>query len=287
MLDTHYHFDFLPVSVRASFLAELARLGANVVAQTVTPSGFVALESAASRGERVPERRSLGFHPWFIDDDVDDQLATFTDAVTRTRFIGEIGLDFSPRRLDAVPADQQISVLRSLLESVRAAAGNGGNDGGAEASAPYVLSLHAVRSAGAVVELLSEYGVVDSGVVPVFHWFNGTSDELTALIRIGGFISVHPSMLTSKRGRAYVKQVPADRLLLETDLPASNRSEPTKPDACEPGEVTGAETGRTGACYARAVVDTLTTIREALTALLGSDVATTIEQTTHSLYRIH
>ena len=65
--------------------------------------------------------------------------------------------------------------------------------------------------------------------VPIFHRFGGTSDELTRLIRTGGYISVNPLMLRTKRGRAYVSQVPVDRLLLETDLPR----EPVSGDAAE------------------------------------------------------
>lgn len=297
MLDTHYHFDFLPVQARASFLAELGRLGTDVVAQTVMPAGFVALEDGSERGESVPALRSLGFHPWYIDDDVEQQLATFARAVTRTRFIGEIGLDFSPRRLDALPADQQISVLRSLFELVQKAASSSTNDANAENTAdpksyrPYVLSLHAVRSAGTVVELLSEHGLVDSGVIPVIHRFNGTSDELTGLIRLGGYISVHPSMLTSKRGRAYIQQVPDDRLVLETDLPTSPINLQTatgrQSNASGQGGIARATEEGAGASYARAVAATLTNTREALTELLGYDVTAVIEQTAHRLYSIH
>ena len=65
--------------------------------------------------------------------------------------------------------------------------------------------------------------------MPIFHRFGGTSDELTRLIRAGGYISVNPRMLRTKRGRAYVSQVPVDRLLLETDLPR----EPGSGDAVE------------------------------------------------------
>ena len=52
-----------------------------------------------------------------------------------------------------------------------------------------------------------------------FHWFSGTSDELTRVIRSGCFVSVNPRMLETKRGRAYAQAIPEDRLLLETDMP--------------------------------------------------------------------
>ena len=280
MLDTHYHFDFLPPQARKSFLAELTRLGIDVVGQTVTPSGFVALEAS----EFAPAKRSLGYHPWYITNDVEQQLAMFAHAVLHTRFIGEIGLDFSPRRLTAVPAEQQISVLRSVLGSVRLA----GRVTDVTNREPFVLSLHAVRSAGTITELLSESGLVGSLVAPVIHRFNGTSDELTAFIRLGGYMSVHPSMLTGKRGRAYVKQVPPHRLLLETDLPASplgtGDSEQGQPTGDKPGGARENDPELVGASYARGVVDTLTRTCEELKQLVGDDVVSTVCETSRKLY---
>ena len=127
--------------------------------------------------------------------------------------IGEIGLDFLPRRLEASPADLQLEVLRRILNAVLQAAAR------QPAEKPYVLSLHAVRATTAMLDLFEELDIPGSPLVPVVHRFGGTSDELTRLVRAGGCISVHPQMVESKRGRSYVRQVPADRLLLETDLP--------------------------------------------------------------------
>ena len=42
---------------------------------------------------------------------------------------------------------------------------------------------------------------------------------MTRHLRLGGYISVHPQMFNSKKGRAYLQQIPLDRLLLESDLP--------------------------------------------------------------------
>lgn len=219
LLDTHYHLDFLSGAADyRAFLQETTAAGIDVVAQTLTPSAFVRLRtdlhSIAETGLSLP-RCALGFHPWHIKNDAhaDAELQVFVDAVRQTRFIGEIGLDFAPARLSATPAALQQRVLREVLTAV--------GDASAQTNerAPYVLSIHAVRAASDVLDLLDAVGTWDQHVAPVFHWFSGTSDELTRLIRSGGYVSVNPRMLASKRGRAYVTQVPADRLLLESDLP--------------------------------------------------------------------
>lgn len=207
LIDTHFHYDFLPQASRERFKADLAREDVEIIAQTVRPAGFVELER-----ENLA-MVAVGYHPWYIDDNCEHELEVFREALPRTRFVGEIGLDFAPRRLDDVPAETQIHVLTSILDAVQVS------------SLSHILSIHTVRSADVVLDLLeprlgSRPGLAsDEGFVPIFHRFGGTSDELTRLIRAGGYISVNRLMLRTKRGRAYVSQVPVDRLLLETDLP--------------------------------------------------------------------
>lgn len=250
LLDTHYHLDFLAsADERRELLAELTTRNVRVVAQTVTPSGFVALEGCV-------ELLSLGFHPWYItsDQQADDELAVFAEAVTRTRFIGEIGLDFFPRRLDKSPAARQRRVFTQIINDVCAA--SAAND------TPHVLSVHTVRSATAVLDIFDAVGLPDAHVVPVFHSFGGTSDELTRLIRMGGYLSVNRTNLKVKRGRGFVRQVPTQRLLLETDLP-------------QPGQTSADD-------VTRALSATLVGINR----LRGEDVSAQVRENSRSLYGV-
>lgn len=223
-LDTHHHFDFLVgTQLRVEFLKALAERDVRIVAQTLTPSSFMELIAWAPELAQhdVPlPLWSVGFHPWYITgrEQAEQELVIFSRALAQTRFVGEIGLDFAPRRLKDSPAELQEQVLRRMLDEVCAAAAQ------TSSHEPYVLSIHAVRSAEKVLDILEEKCITDRNVVPVFHWFSGTSDELTRLMRLGGHVSIHPSMLTTKRGRAYIKQIPGDRLLLESDLPVEQLS---------------------------------------------------------------
>lgn len=206
LLDTHYHLDFLPAKAQLAFLDELDRLDVQIVAQTLVPSSFQPLHQQC--GTRT--RTAVGFHPWYLHD-VDHELAIFAEGLQLTRFVGEIGLDFSDRRRAEVPEQLQLHVLRELLASTI--------DAAQHSPEPYVLSLHAVRSASTLLDLLTESRSIAQNVVPIIHWFSGTSDDLTRLMRLGGYLSVNPQMLASKRGRAYVQQIPLERILLESDLP--------------------------------------------------------------------
>ncbi|MFV8381531.1 TatD family hydrolase [Corynebacterium hindlerae] len=228
LLDTHYHLDFL-----SDPDAFLAALDVQVVAQTVLPSSFT-----------PGPLRSLGYHPWWVASDMDKQLELFDDAVHLTRFIGEIGLDFSPRRLDN--ADLQQQAFRHIVSAL---------DEG------HVMSIHAVRSASAVLDV-----VEGCPATPIIHWFSGNSDELTRLIRMGGCISVNPRMLETKRGRAFVKQVPADRILLETDFPSSREQDETE--------------------HAREVSQALHETAAAISSLRGTDIVPAILENQQRLFGV-
>ena len=91
-----------------------------------------------------------------------------------------------------------------------------------------VLSIHAVRAAGTVLDVLESHGLLipnPNSPAIIFHWFSGTSDELIRARNAGCYFSVNERMLASKRGREYVRQIPLDHLLLETDAPAEANTE--------------------------------------------------------------
>ncbi len=263
LLDTHYHYDFLPPQARTVFLNEIAEAGVEVVAQTLTPSGFLALEAeekrrveASSSGSPSSPRLSVGFHPWKIGPDYQRELDIFAHALTRTRFVGEVGLDYVPRRLQQVRAETQAEVFHRILDVISSQRTDG----------PYVLSIHAVRSASQVCDALEATDT--SGMVPIFHRFGGSSDELTRLIKQGCYISVNPAMLATKRGRTYVTQVPADRLLLETDLP----------ERTEAGDDLGKNHARELIETLNATVNTLATLRHQDPDELASHIKRTAQQ---------
>lgn len=264
LLDTHSHWDFLPANRRYSVASILREENIHLVAQTVLPSSYLALKNEKEEAEKAGSDvfrmpiLSLGFHPWWVDTPEKNQkeLAFFADALSETRFIGEVGLDFSEKRLMNAPAEEQRNVLRTIFRLVREEA--------LHHAVPYVFSLHAVRALTPLLDLYEEEHLVLPNVFPIVHRFAGTSDALTRLIRIGGLLSVHPAMLETKRGRAYIKQIPADRLLLETDLP-------TKPPSEEQ-------------LFLVQVKESLTGTIACLSSLRGEDMMAVMQSTQNKLY---
>ena len=81
-----------------------------------------------------------------------------------------------------------------------------------------LLSLHAVRSAETVLDVLERTGALTSCTC-IFHWFSDTSAQLLRARRAGCFFSVNPMMASTGRGREYIKAIETERLLLEADAP--------------------------------------------------------------------
>ena len=205
LFDMHCHLGFCADAAQAA--RDLALQGVGAFSNTVTPAEFA--EQQAVLADAVNVRVGAGLHPWWVGEyDVAADWDRLYSLVARNRFIGEVGLDLSPRR-----ADTREAQLDALACVAHACARTGRK----------VLSVHAVRAVDQVLDVLEHASVLGglTGNACILHWFSGTSDQLTRARRVGCYFSVNPHMLESKRGRAYAQAIPADRLLLETDEPAS------------------------------------------------------------------
>ena len=53
----------------------------------------------------------------------------------------------------------------------------------------------------------------------MFHWYTGTSSVLRDIVSQGYFISATPAVEYHEEHRRAVKEIPLERMLLETDAP--------------------------------------------------------------------
>ena len=214
LFDMHLHLDSYgqPVAVAR----ELDALGVGALAVTTTPRGY---ERNAELADEPNVRLAAGLHPWWFDDARHDpeNLDALLAHVATTRFVGEVGLDFLEKHAPRTTWDLQRDALGRVLKACAKAS---------SPSAPHVVSLHGVRAATGVLDLLEATGC-DRRCACVLHWFSGSNEELWRAIRMGCWFSCGPLMMGVKRSKEYVRLIPADRLLLETDYPWSDaRQEP-------------------------------------------------------------
>jgi TatD DNase family protein len=170
----------------------------------------------------------LGAHPWWVTDgSIDAEAKEQLLQLAKTeRFIGEIGLDFGKKCLSSSvfetpekAMEAQVDILRSLFEVCA--------ENPVDHPLGRVFSIHAVKSTKVVLDLLEEYQLTKNNH-PIFHWFSGTSEDLQRAIALDCCFSVNEAMLDSKRGREYVKAIPENRLLFESDLPRHYSNQDTE-----------------------------------------------------------
>ena len=203
LVDMHCHPDQLANGSEVASDAE--RLGLALFCVTVSPADALA---ALERFDVNPNVFvGAGLHPWWLADGrcSESDIEAAARLVATSRLIGEIGLDFNGPRAETAALQER--GLSAILQSC------------ARHPVPgRVLSLHAGKAAGRVLDLLEEFTIPEHASC-IFHWFSGTSEELTRARRIGCLFSVNERMLASKRGREYARQIPLERLLIETDAP--------------------------------------------------------------------
>ena len=213
LFDAHCHLDLM---ARPDAVAdEATALGLGLFDCGVDPRDLArADERARSRSNIFV---GIGLHPWWLADGRCGiaEINLLCEVAAQERFIGEVGLDFSARFATSEPL--QIQALDRLCDALVQSP-----------LAGRVISIHAVRSAGTVLDILESHGLLtpspDSPAI-IFHWFSDTSNEFVRARSAGCYFSVNERMLATKRGREYARQIPLDCLLLETDAPAEPQAD--------------------------------------------------------------
>lgn len=213
LFDAHCHLDWFDDPAHVA--ADAAREGLSLLAVTVSPEGY--RRATALLGNSPTAHVAAGLHPWWLVDGRcgERDVEGLCEIVSATRLVGEVGLDYSPARC---AGDGARELQKRALERICSAAAQA-----SRADEPHVISLHAVRAAGDVLDVLERTGAAERCRC-VLHWFSGTSDELARARALGCWVSFGERSLATRRGRAYARSYPAGRLLVETDLPPSEGS---------------------------------------------------------------
>ncbi|GAA3112791.1 TatD DNase family protein [Kribbella aluminosa] len=151
----------------------------------------------------------LGTHPGVPAslDKFDEE--TFRSSMSSFAVVGEVGLD---RRGDQAA---QHRVLSGVLRAC--------------STEPVLISVHSTGRTGVVLDLIAAHP--HPGVI--LHWFNGSANEVERAADLGCYFSVNAAMTEEQ-----LRLIPPDKLLTETDFPAST----SRTGASMPGDTTAIET---------------------------------------------
>lgn len=153
-------------------------------------------------------RYAVGIHPHHAHlfavnpQDAAAAVAARIDSLPLARAVGEIGLDY---HYDFSPRDVQHAVFRAQLQLAR--------------SRDLPIVIHTREAEDDTLRILAEEG--GTGLRGVFHCFTGDAAAAARALATGFYLSI-PGVVSFPKAeplRVALAQVPADRLLVETDSP--------------------------------------------------------------------
>jgi TatD DNase family protein len=205
LVDSHCHLDFPDLAGEID--AVVARAGAAGIGRIVTISTRVRRHAQVlAIAERFPEVFcSVGTHPHQAHEELDVTAAELIERARHPKVvaIGEAGLDY---HYDHSPRDAQEQGFRAHIAAARATG--------------LPLVIHSREADADMARILEEE--MGQGAFPaVLHCFTGSRALAQAGIALGLHISF-TGILTFKASaelRAIAAELPADRILVETDAP--------------------------------------------------------------------
>ena len=207
--DLHCHVDLFPDPT-----ALIAKCDAHqIVTLAVTTTPLTWAQNRRWMKASPYVHAALGFHPELAGER-HAEIVVLEQLLEQVRLVGEVGLDGSPQHRQHWTT--QIDVFSRVLTSAQRFGGR-------------VVSIHSRGAVREVLRCLDEHTTPDR-VLPILHWFSGSSAMAKRAVALGCYFSVNHRMLDSQSGLTLIQSLPVDRLLTETDAPfteiAKRKSEP-------------------------------------------------------------
>lgn len=210
-VDAHCHLDLYPNFSELIKRVEEARV--YTITMTTTPKAWQRNKDLTSGLRYV--RPALGLHPQLVGER-SFELSEWMELLPEARYIGEVGLDAGPKFFRSL--DRQEFIFHTILKACSEIGGK-------------VISIHSIRSGAKVLDALEKH-LSPNRCVPILHWFTGTTKLVRRAADLGCYFSVNHCMANNDRGINLLREIPADRLITETDGPFTEiDGSPTDPRA--------------------------------------------------------
>lgn len=194
-LDTHMHFDLY--KSKDEVLDYVENNKSYTIAVTNLPEVYERYLGQYSNRKYV--QIALGFHPELAAQ-FQSQLRKFDYLLKSTRFIGEIGLDYTTKDINDRRAQEV--VFKHIIDKC--------NDSGNK-----ILTVHSRRAEKNVLEILDNL----NRCVVIMHWYSGPVLHVSEALDRGYYFSINHQMLCSENGKRIINKIPPNRILLESDAP--------------------------------------------------------------------
>lgn len=199
--DSHCHLDLDKIIQKNIQTIEKNQI--YTLAMTNLPSLFSRLNNIISSNYI---RVSLGFHPELILE-YKDLIPLMWDYLDKTRYIGEVGLDFSINKT-SLDRDIQLKFFKTLLLKCNKKGGK-------------IISIHSRKAENEIEEIIP---TKFNGII-ILHWYTGNIGTLKKLIDKNVYFSINKRMLSTKKGRNLILNIPIERIIIESDYPFTNEKQ--------------------------------------------------------------
>lgn len=145
-------------------------------------------------------RLALGYHPDLISsEEYQFNEDLFNSQLLLTKYIGEVGLDFSkhnlPYKEKQIEVFEKIVFMGSMMDKV--------------------FTIHSRKAEKEVVDILEKFNVRKV----IFHWYSGPLKLIDRILDLGYYFSINIGMLKSMNGRKILQKLPMNRIIIESDGP--------------------------------------------------------------------
>ncbi len=195
LFDTHLHIDLYQDYQK--IIDEIEINSIYTIFVTNAPSVFKKACEITRASKYI--KPALGFHPGLVKQRF-NEIGLFSELINETKYIGEIGLDYS--KVTDSDKDIQRRAFKKILQLC-------------SSNPRKVLTIHSRRAIEDVLDLLGK----NFPGITILHWFSGSASALKKALDYGCYFSVNFAMLSSESGQRIVAEIPLDKLFLESDGP--------------------------------------------------------------------
>ncbi len=195
LIDTHCHINFFKNAGEIALECEKRKVSTIYV--TTLPSQFDETFEYIKQLKYI--HISLGFHCLESDYNLEKEKKLFLKNINKTKFIGEIGLDFSKRAITS--KEKQIEIFEFILDFIK--------------DKDKIINLHSSSAEDEVLKIIVKYKIKRA----IFHWYSGKIGTLNQILDYGYYFSINESMCKSKKGQNIISKLPKEQVLIETDAP--------------------------------------------------------------------
>lgn len=193
-MDAHMHFDLY--KNREDVLKYIEENNSYTIAVTNLPGLYRRYYSKEWNYKFI--RLALGFHPELASQ-YENQIEIFKEYFQSTRFIGEIGLDYSIKNEEN--QKKQRDVFKQIVNLCKT-------------DDKKILSIHSRKAESDCLSILEGF----KGKV-ILHWYTGSLNNADVALSRGYYFSINHQMIKNKKGRNIINRIPIEKILIESDAP--------------------------------------------------------------------